>query len=403
MKSAPVIKAACAAGLAIACFCGVAACSSGDSQDGLTGGVAATVNGTEIQEDDITTAIQNMRSSYSLDDQDAWGQYLASSGTTPEQLRENVVDSFVDQELQKQGADERGVSVSDDDINTVVDGIKANYDTDEKWQQALTQAGFESEDDYRETVRDGLLSNKLMDSFEATDPTDEEVVAYASENITFDSSKRSSHILFDTNDQETAQSVLDQINAGEIDFATAASQYSTDTASAANGGDVGWDQLSSFVDEYQTALDGLAVGQVSGLVQSDYGWHIIMCTDEFVVPEEITSIDQLPSEFADSYRETLRSQSQQEAYQAWFDEYKEGADIVINDMPDGLPYVVDMSQYQTDDGSVDASSDESADETAEDGASEADAAATDEAGATDDAAAADGAAEEGAEQDADAA
>lgn len=345
MKTARIMRAACAAGLAAACMCGIAGCSSNESASGLTGGVAATVNGVEVAEDDVTTSIEVIRSSYSLEDQDAWGNFLASSNMTPEKLRENVIDSFVDQALQKQGAEERGVTVDDSEIDSYVDRIKSNYDSDEKWQQALQQAGFSDEADYRENVKDGLLGNALMESFEVDDPTDEAVVEYASTAITFDVAKRSSHILFDMNDQETAQSVLDQINAGTLDFAEAAKEYSTDTGSAQNGGDVGWDQLTSFVSEYQTALDDLSVGQVSGLVESDYGWHIIKCTDEFVPPEEITSIDQLPQEFVDAYRQDAKQQAQQEAYQAWFDEYKQNADIVINDMPEGLPYDVDMSQY----------------------------------------------------------
>lgn len=370
MKTARIVRAACAAGLAAACMCGIAACSSNESASGLTGGVAATVNGTEIAEDDVTTVIENLRASYSLEDQDAWGNYLASMGTTPDEIRSNVIDSFVEQELQKQGAEERGVTVEDSEIDTYVNYIKANYDNDEKWQQALQQAGFDDEAAYRENIKESLLGNALIESFTADDPTDDEIVEYASTAVTFDVAKRSSHILFDVNDQETAQSVLDQINAGTLDFAEAAKEYSTDTGSAENGGDVGWDQLTSFVEEYQTALDGLAVGQVSGLVESDYGWHIIKCTDEFTPPEEITSIDQLPQEFVDAYRDAVKQQKQQEAYQAWYDEYKEAADIVINDMPEGLPYAVDMSQYQTDDGSAEGDSTDDVSAETEDGASD---------------------------------
>lgn len=395
MRTSRIAKMAVVAGLTAACVCGVSACSAGESSSGLTGGTAATVNGVEIAEDDITTAIQNMRSSLSLDDQDAWGEYLASDDMTPEEIREKAIDTYVDQELQKQGAEERGVTVDDSEIGTYVDKIKSNYDSDEKWQAALQQAGFESEDDYRDNVKEGLLSNALLESFEVEEPTDQEVVDYAGTAITFDVAKRSSHILFDVNDQETAQSVLDQINAGTLDFAEAAKQYSTDTGSAQNGGDVGWDQLTQFVDEYQTALDGLSVNQVSGLVESDYGWHIIKCTAEFVPPEQITSIDQLPQEFVDALRSAVKQQNQQEAYQTWFDDYKANADIVINDAPEGLPYMVDMSQYQTDEGSTDAA------DTATDGGEATDAAAED---STD--AAADGSADasaEGAEQPADAA
>ena len=67
----------------------------------------------------------------------------------------------------------------------------------------------------------------------------------------------------------------------------------------------------------------------------------------------------------------MKQQDQQEAYQAWFDEFKEGADIVINDMPAGLPYAVDMSQYQTEDESSDeAAADSSADVSSDEAASD---------------------------------
>ena len=406
MKTARIVRAACAAGLAAACMCGIAACSSSESASGLTGGVAATVNGAEIAEDDVTTAVETLRASYSLEDQDTWGGYLASIGMTPEEIRNNMIDSFVERELQKQGAEERGVTVDDSEIDSYVDYIKSNYDSDEKWQQALKQAGFDDEAAYRENVKEGLLGNALVESFDTGDPTDEEIVEYAANAITFDVAKRSSHILFDINDKDTAQDVLDRINAGELDFAEAAKEYSTDSGSAENGGDVGWNQLTSFVEEYQTALDGLSVGQVSGLVESDYGWHIIKCTDEFTPPEEITSIDQLPQEFVDTYRTSVQQQNQQEAYQAWFDEYKADADIVINDMPEGLPYAVDMSQYEAGDDADGADADTgdaSAEENSDAGdadASAGDADADSEASDSADASEQDASADEAAAEDA---
>ena len=409
MKTARIVRAACAAGLAAACMCGIAACSSSESASGLTGGVAATVNGAEIAEDDVTTAVETLRASYSLEDQDTWGGYLASIGMTPEEIRNNMIDSFVEQELQKQGAEERGVTVDDSEIDSYVDYIKSNYDSDEKWQQALKQAGFDDEAAYRENVKEGLLGNALVESFDTGEPTDEEIVEYAANAITFDVAKRSSHILFDINDKDTAQDVLDRINAGELDFAEAAKEYSTDSGSAENGGDVGWDQLTSFVDECQTALDGLAKDQVSDLVESDYGWHIIKCTDEFTPPEEITSIDQLPQEFVDTYRTSVQQQNQQEAYQAWFDEYKADADIVINDMPEGLPYAVDMSQYEPGDDADGADADtgdasagensDAGDADASAGDADADSEASDSADASEQDASADEAAAEDAAAD----
>lgn len=49
---------------------------------------------------------------------------------------------------------------------------------------------------------------------------------------------------------------------------------------------MGWDKTSSFVQEYTDALSGLEKDQVSGLVTSSYGIHIIKCTDVYNAPKE---------------------------------------------------------------------------------------------------------------------
>ena len=180
----------------------------------------------------------------------------------------------------------------------------------------------------------------------------------------YDGAKRSSHILFNTGDDATAQDVLDRINSGELDFAEAAKEYSQDTGSAENGGDVGWDKLNNFVTEYTDALNGLEKDQVSGLVTSDYGIHIIKCTDVFTAPEEVTSIDQLPTEFQDAIRTTVENSNKSTAFSEWYTSYEESADIQVNDMPENVPYNLDMSAYQT---SSDSSSTDATDASATDG------------------------------------
>ena len=107
-----------------------------------------------------------------------------------------------------------------------------------------------------------------------------------------------------------------------------------------------------------------SVEHVSGLVTSQYGIHIIKCTDVFNAPKvvgedgtepvELTSLDQIPVEFLDSVKESLKQQNQSTAVQEWFNEYKENADIQINPMPEGLPYAVDMSKYTPAEGSTGA-------------------------------------------------
>lgn len=353
MKASSIAKAVCAVSLSALCVVGITACSGNSSKS--TGGVAATVNGAEIQEDEVTSSVESIRTQMSLTDEDTWGQWLVKNNYTPEKVREEVIDSLVTKQLIIQGAEEKGVTVSDDEVQSYVDQMKSNYASDDKWQEALKSVNM-TEDEYKSNIKTSLLQQGLMKTFEGDDPTDEDVLSYAKTYLSsYDGAKRSSHILFDSDDEATAQSVLDQINAGTLDFAEAAKTYSKDN-SAQNGGDVGWDKLNSFVSEYTAGLADLSKGQVSGLVTSSYGIHIIKCTDEFTAPSELTSLDQLPTEFVDQFRSSLKSQNQSKAYQQWLTDAKSNAEIDIKDMPSGLPYDLDLSKYQSDDSSSDTSS-----------------------------------------------
>ena len=107
--------------------------------------------------------------------------------------------------------------------------MKSNYSSDEEWQNASSSAGI-SEDQYRESIEEGLRDEALMDNVAGDSATadDSQVLEMLNTYYTmFDGAKRSSHILFASDDEATAQQVLDQMtNAGTLDFAGAAKQYS---------------------------------------------------------------------------------------------------------------------------------------------------------------------------------
>lgn len=379
MKRLLVSRTLCAAGLVAACALGLAGCSG----DGVkyTGGTAATVNGVAIDEDDITRTVEDVRASLGATDADSWGTWMSDNGYTPESVREEVLNGLIEQEVLRQGAEDLGVVVEQSEVDSYYNQIASQFGSDEKWQAALESAGYESEDEYRDIIELSLLSEAVQDALVAgKEPAAEDMLSAAQDNLDFyDGAKRSSHILFDTGDEETAQEVLDKINSGELDFAAAAEQYSKDSGSAIKGGDVGWDALTTFVDEYQAGLDELSLGEVSGLVTSDYGIHIIKCTDVFTAPAVLTSVDQLPGEFADAVRSAALAEMQSEAYETWMNETREAADVVINDMPTEVPYYVDMANYASEDGadgedvSVDAADDAADGEAAEDGSADGDA------------------------------
>ena len=377
MKSSKIASAVVAGAFAFACCLDLTACSGSASGDK----VAATVNDTKILESDVTASVEAVRANYGLEDEDSWGKFLAQNSMTPESVRSQMIDSYIDQALAEQGAADKGVTVEDSEVDQYVNQVKANYSSDDAWQSALKDAGF-SEKTYRERIKESLITQKLTQTF-ADAVTDDSLSAdtlssYATMYSSyFKGAKKSSHILFASTDTETAQKVLDQINSGEISFEDAAKQYSTDTGSASDGGNVGWDKLSSFVSEYPTALSALSKDQVSGLVTSQYGIHIIKCTDVFQPADgETVTYDSLPAEFQSTIKQMLKSSQGQTDFQNWVAEQRENANIVINDMPKDLSYNVDMSKYaadSTDSSDAEASSDESA---AEDGGSTEDSSAS---------------------------
>ena len=392
MKRSAIAKFVCAVALSAACGTALVSCgNNADASDenvdiyDTSEGVAATVTGTEIGEKVVTTYIQNFRAQGQLEDDAEWAQWLVDNDYTVDDIRDQVIDYYASQQLLRQAAEENGVTVNTDDVNSQIETMRSYYSSQEDWEEALKSVGM-TEASYRSTLELSVLEDGLMEKVATvTEPTDEEMLQYAQMYAqAYNGAKKSSHILFASDDQATAQEVLDKINAGELDFAEAAKEYSQDTGSAQDGGNVGWDKMTSFVTEYQTALDGLEKDQVSGLVTSSYGIHIIKCTNVFTAPEEVTSIDQIPTEFSDTIRKSLEDQSKSDSFNEWYQNFKDSADIQINDKPEGLPYDVDLTgvtKTETEDTSANATTDESTDASTDEATAEGDASAEGEAAA----------------------
>ena len=353
---------------------GVLSVSDEDDEDyELTGGVAATVNDVNITEDTISEYIMSIREAYGYDEDADWAQFLYDSGYTPETYREEIIQEYIDELLVTMAINEYEITVTDEEIDEEWNEAVESYGDEDSFLTILSYMGYD-EDSYREALESSLQEEKLTDTVAPEEEvTDDQIVEYFNENLdSYNDTRRSSHILIeveDTEDEEElaeaeaeAEEVLELIESGELTFEEAAAEYSDDS-SAEDGGDVGWDCQSSFVDEYQEALDELEVDEVSGIVLSDYGYHIIMCTDYFYVEDSVSSVDEIPEDFQDEVSEILLETQVEEDYAAWLDEYEASADIEIFDMPEDVPYNVDMSlAEETDDEDEESTDEESSDD-----------------------------------------
>ena len=133
-----------------------------------------------------------------------------------------------------------------------------------------------------------------------------EVERYYNENIQQYSTPeqvRASHILLKTdgkNDEAVkakAEDVLKQAKAPNADFAALAKKYSEDEASAQQGGDLNYFGRGRMVPEFDTAAFSMEPGQISDLIKTQYGYHIIKLTDK--KPATTKSLDEVKQQITD--------------------------------------------------------------------------------------------------------
>lgn len=351
---------------AMACSGLMSQTESASSGYKLTGGVAATINGTNLTEDTVTKQIMSMRTSYGYTKDKDWAQYLVDNDLTPKKYRKQLIDSYTQQILLQQAQKENGVTVSDKEVEKAWKDACKSAGGAKTFKKTLKTYGY-TEDTYKDSLKESLAQQKLKDAVAPTSkPKDSEIVDYINENLSkYNDARRSSNILIkvdsDASDEDKAaakakaQECLDKINSGELSFEDAVKQYSDDTGSKDKKGDVGWDKLTTFVDSYQAALEGLNKGDVSGVVESTYGYHIIKCTDYFHVDNQVDDIKQVPKDIKKYVSNVVKTQAESTAYSEWLEQYKKDADITVNPMPKGVPYNVSLkgvTKSSTDDSST---------------------------------------------------
>ncbi|XQY91188.1 foldase protein PrsA [Metabacillus sp. HB246100] len=231
---------------------------------------------------------------------------------------EAALDSLITKSIIEQEAKKQEVKVSDEEVEAEVDELVLSYGGEEMFNQTLATSGLTIEDVF-EDMKLNLQIEKLVES--RIDVTEEELQTYFDENKeSFAKTKQiqASHILVE--DEDTANEVKDKLNAGQ-DFIELAQEYSTDTASAESGGDLGYFGEGSMVAEFEEAAFSMKVDEVSEPVKTEYGYHIIKVTDIQQASE---------ASFNESKEEIttiLTDEKMSTEYPIWLEEKKEEYDV----------------------------------------------------------------------------
>lgn len=218
------------------------------------GEVWATVNGIDITRTEIEGAFQRLQPRY--------GPFLTI---------EDVLNQTISRVLLIESAKEKGISVSDADVESAYNDLVSSLPPGSNMEEILAAQGVTIEDAKQE-LSDQLHIEQLFAGF----VTDEEVQSFYDENPErFQAQEgqiRARHILVET--QEEIDDVVARLGAGE-QFWELAAEISTDVATAQRGGDLGFFAEGVMVQEFNDAAFALEVGEVSDPVETQFGWHLI--------------------------------------------------------------------------------------------------------------------------------
>ena len=278
------ISTAAAIALCLALLIG---CQTKSAQEGnkprKEGQTVAEVNGSVITTADFKKEVETLP------------PYLRPMAETPEGKKE-LLDTMIIREIIMQQAQKDGLDKS----------------------QAVTD---KLEELKKRVVVEAFLKKKIEDQANISDADLQKFYDQNKDKFNTGDQVRASHILVKSENE--AQDILGQIKKG-ANFEALAKKNSVDSAGA-KGGDLGWFGKGSMIPEFEKVVFSLKEGELSGVVKTQFGYHIIKLTGKR--PAGNRSF----AEAKEQIKAKLLPEKQQETFQKLKDELKKGAKYSIKE------------------------------------------------------------------------
>jgi len=287
--------------------------------------VLARVNGEAVTKIDFDRLIKNME--------------VSANQPLPADRRDEILrralDQLVTYTVLTQETRARKITVTEAEVEANVKQMRSQFPNEEAFAKALAARGMSIEK-LRSDAKIDMSISKMMEAELATQPppADAQVREFYDKNpekFKQEEAIRASHILFRVPENadaatkkkamDEAQSVLKEARAG-ADFAALAKKHSGD-GSAQQGGDLNFFTRGQMVPAFDQAAFALKPGEISDIVTTQFGYHIIKLTERraaSTVPFEQVS---------DRIKEYLTAQQKQERAQAFIDSLKQKAKIEV--------------------------------------------------------------------------
>jgi peptidyl-prolyl cis-trans isomerase SurA len=206
-------------------------------------------------------------------------------------LKKQILNSLIEEKLIYAQAELDSITVSEDEINQRIDyqinsftqqyGSIANIE--KMYGMSIDRIKRELRDDVRKSLMTQRLQEKNFGKVDATKREVEDFFELYKDSIGTIPEKVNLYHIFQNPKageklkkifREKALALLDSLKAGK-DFAELARKYSDDPGSATQGGDLGFVKKGVFYPEFEEAAYKLNIGEISGVIESPVGFHII--------------------------------------------------------------------------------------------------------------------------------
>ena len=245
----------------------------------------------------------------------------------------NIRETLISRTLLLQQSQTLGISVKDSLVDKALDEFKNGFKDDAAYRKALDEMGF-TEATLKQQIKEGLTIKALIDKevMQKVSVSDQQVRAYYDENPNMfrrPEQVRASHILIQVPqgaDQAKRDQALATIKALKVridngeDFASLAMENS-EGPSKAKGGDLGFFGREQMVKPFSDAAFALQPGQISDVVETQFGYHLIKVTER--QDEQTMAFNDVK----EAISSRLRQEEESKKIDAYLENLKEHADI----------------------------------------------------------------------------
>ncbi|EGY79786.1 peptidylprolyl isomerase [Peptoniphilus indolicus] len=278
-------------------------------------GVAATVNGVDITQEEFVKNYASQRNYYTLSAGSE--SYLTEkspqdpSKTMDQVIKESVLNDLIDMEILKQDAEKLGIKAEEAEIDKELNTVKEQMGGQEAFNEQLKQMGS-NEAYYRKYFTNlNIMKQYYKVKEKEFKASEDEIKKYYDEHKDEYFTADAAHIL--VKDVNEANLIKKELSKG-ADFAQIAKEKSTDKGSAEKGGELGEFSNGMMVKEFEDVVKSIKVGEISDPVESQFGFHII-------------KLNKFENKKLEEVKEIIESAVTQQKYKDHLDNLKKEAKI----------------------------------------------------------------------------